>query len=402
MKKRPRDVRLDVARGLCLIIIFVSHIWQNPWAEIIPARFGFSDATEIFVFCSGMASAIAFGSAFRNHGFMIGAARVLFRCWQVYWAHIGVFLAAVVSMILVDRWLGTDGAYVHGLGVAPLVEGHTKQALVGLITLTWVPNYFDILPMYLVILMMMPIVIGLHAINRYSAVLLVGLTWAIAGAGFLDLTAEPWGARAWFFNPFGWQLVFFTGFALMSGWLPAPAVDRRLIALAAAVLALSVPFAWWPLLESFDGLTRAREAIGPLVDKTRFGVLRYAHFLALAYIAYVLAGEGGRRLTGAVAEVLRRLGQQSLAVFMTGLVLSFSASAVLNITGRGLVAATLVNVAGIALLLAVARTTGWFKAQPWQKREPRPALAPLPRSARHDGAAAPNDQLQALNMNPTV
>jgi hypothetical protein len=70
--KRPRDVRLDVFRGLCLVIIYVAHIWDNPWASFIPARFGFSDATEIFVFCSGMASAVAFGGTFAKRGFWIG------------------------------------------------------------------------------------------------------------------------------------------------------------------------------------------------------------------------------------------------------------------------------------------------------------------------------------------
>ena len=33
----------------------------------------------------------------------------------------------------------------------------------------------------------------------------------------MGLPAEPWSDRVWFFNPFGWQLVFFTGFALMAG-----------------------------------------------------------------------------------------------------------------------------------------------------------------------------------------
>ena len=370
--KRPRDVRLDVFRGLCLIIIFISHVWDNPWAQLIPARFGFSDATEIFVFCSGMASAIAFGSAFERHGFMIGAARVLFRCWQVYWSHIGVFLVAVVSMILLDRWLGTGGASVEGLGVAPVFDGeHTKAALVGLLTLTWVPNSFDILPMYLVILLLLPVVIGLHTIGRYHALLFVGLTWAIASTGILDLSAEPWGARSWFFNPLCWQLVFFTGFAFMSGWLPAPPVTPRLVWIAAGIAVLSVPLAWWPLLESSEVLRGVRAAMAPLLDKTRFGALRYVHFLALAYLSYVAVGEGGRRLAGPVVEILRKLGQQSLAVFMSGLVLSFTAGAVLNMLGRGMLAVAIVNLAGITILIGIARLTAWFKAQPWQAHEPR-------------------------------
>jgi hypothetical protein len=50
-----RDPRLDFFRGLAMFIILIAHVPSNWWTLWIPARFGFSDATEIFVFCSGMA-----------------------------------------------------------------------------------------------------------------------------------------------------------------------------------------------------------------------------------------------------------------------------------------------------------------------------------------------------------
>jgi len=46
-----RDPRLDVFRGLAMFIILIAHVPGNFLALWIPARFGFSDATEIFVFC---------------------------------------------------------------------------------------------------------------------------------------------------------------------------------------------------------------------------------------------------------------------------------------------------------------------------------------------------------------
>ena len=93
-----RDPRLDFYRGIAMFIILVAHIPWNGWANWIPARFGFSDATEIFVFCSGMASAIAFGGAFVKSGWLMGTARVIFRCWQVYWAHICLFFFTAMMM----------------------------------------------------------------------------------------------------------------------------------------------------------------------------------------------------------------------------------------------------------------------------------------------------------------
>lgn len=365
--KRPRDIRLDVFRGLCLVIIFIAHVWDNAWAAWIPARFGFSDATEIFVFCSGMASAIAFGGSFRAHGFLIGTARVAFRCWQVFWSHIGVLLVSAAAMLLVDRWLGTGRSYFDGLGLEPLIGPSAGQAIVGMLTLTWVPHYFDILPMYLVILVMIPVVMALSHLGRIHVAAFVLLIWSLAALGSLRLPAEPWWDREWFFNPFSWQLVFFTGFAFMSGWLPAPSSDRRLIRAALAVVLVTVPFAWAPLTDSFTMLGDVRAALSPLTDKTQFGVLRYIHFLSLAYLAFVAAGEGGRNLKGPVAELLRILGQQSLAIFMAGLVLSFLASVALNVLGRSYWSVPLVNLTGIAILIAIARTTAFLKSEPWSR-----------------------------------
>lgn len=385
--KRPRDIRLDVFRGLCLIIIFIAHVWNNPWAAWIPARFGFSDATEIFVFCSGMASAIAFGGSYRVHGFLIGTARVAFRCWQVYWSHIGVLLVSAALMLSVDAWLGTGRSYFDGLELAPLLDATAPQAIVGLLTLRWVPHYFDILPMYLVVLCMLPIVMALSRYGKVHVATFVVLIWLAASFDLLSLPAEPWSSREWFFDPFAWQLVFFTGFAFMSGWLPAPPVDPRAVRVAAGIVLLSVPFAWAPLTDSFTVLQDAKAALAPLTDKTRFGILRYVHFLALAYLAFVAAGEAGRNLKGPVAELLRQLGQQSLAVFMSGLVLSFLASTVLNLLERSIWSVPLVNLAGIAILIVIARATAFFKSAPWAKPA-RPKPAPTEAGAFADSVRA--------------
>ena len=51
------------------------------WWHWLPARFGLSDAAEMFVFLSGYATAIAFGGAFRRHGMFVGIGRVVPRCW---------------------------------------------------------------------------------------------------------------------------------------------------------------------------------------------------------------------------------------------------------------------------------------------------------------------------------
>ena len=396
--KRARDVRLDFFRGLCLIIIYIAHIWDNDWAHWIPARFGFSDATEIFVFCSGMASAVAFGGVFVKRGLSMGTARILHRCWQVYWSHIGLFLVVAALMVALDHIMprpDTGGGYVIGLGLGSAFAQHGAETIFGLMTLQFVPNFFDILPMYLVVLAMVPLVMALAMLDKRMLALALLLLWAVARTGALDLPAEPWAtvpglaAKTWFFNPFSWQLIFFTGFAFMLGWLPAPPVNRALVWACITFAVLSIPLAWWPLVKTHPVLLYGWNVIAPLTDKTHFGVLRYLHFLALAYLAYAAAGENGARLTGATVEVIRRLGQQSLAIFMSGLVLSFLASAALNITGRGVIATAVINLGGIGVLIVIARVVTWFKSAPWTKTAARPAHVLVPSVATSDSPRWP-------------
>jgi hypothetical protein len=362
---RGRDPRLDFYRGVAMLIILIAHIPFNGWASWIPARFGFSDATEVFVFCSGMASAIAFGRVFDRASWLLGTARIALRVWQVYWAHVAIFVLLLTLMVGLDAALGGE-RYVRGLYLHPFFAA-PRAALLGLFTLGYVPNYFDILPMYLVILAFVPVVMGLARLGRAAVAAWVLGLWAVAGFGLLDLPADPWSERIWFFNPFSWQLVFFTGFAFGRGWLVPPALDRRLISIAIAVLLLTVPFAWHQALDLVPTLGKANAALAPLIDKTHLGALRFVHFLALAYLASAVAGERGRCLRGAWVEVVQLVGRQSLAVFLTSLVLAQLLGVFLDLAGRELSTFAVANLTGFALLAAVARIVEWYKIQTWRK-----------------------------------
>ena len=380
---RTRDPRLDFFRGLVMFVILVSHTPGNWLAMWIPARFGFSDATEVFVFCSGMASAIAFGAVFRTQGLLMGTARVAFRCWQVYWAHICLFIAIAVTMVALNASGLFEKDYVGQLNLYPFFKDPMTN-LPGLISLTYVPNYFDILPMYLVVLAMMPLVIALHRVQPLLALAFVLASWTLAQIGTLALPAEPWTTREWFFNPFGWQLVFFTGFALMSGWIPVPPRSRVLTAISAAIVLVIVPLAYFRIVREFPEIQSWRKSNGLLIAKTDFGVLRYVHFLALAYLGWMVVGVAGRRILppqtgGALAEVWRRVlmiimkvGQQSLAAFISSMFLARLLGVALDVLPRGYISQILVNLAGFALLATLAYGAGWFKAHPWRKAAVRP------------------------------
>lgn len=381
--KKHRDVRLDFFRGLGMFIILIAHITNNPWTLYIPARFGFSDATEMFIFCSGMASAIAFGTVFARAGFFMGLFRVVFRIWEIYWVHIATFMLTLAAMFLLNRTGLFARDEVNTLNLAPFLKASGNQ-VIGLFTLTYVPNYFDILPMYIVILALLPVMMLLARVNVYLALAASVLLWLVATTTNLNLPAEYWfsnnSTRQWFFNPFAWQLVFFTGFAFMSGWLPAPPRSRGLAIAAAAIILISLPFAWHVTIGEFEFIKTWRKDWRILIDKTDFGLLRYVHFLSLAYLAWLAAGMAGAKLSSTpfmagLSRILIPVGQQSLAVFASSIVLARVLGAVLNALGSGFWATLFVNVLGFFCIYAVANIASFAKSEPWKKSSAKPRAA---------------------------
>ena len=380
-----RDPRLDFFRGIAMFIIFIAHMPWSPFTLWIPARYGFSDATEIFVFCSGMASAIAFAKVFDHYGMRVGTARVAHRVWQVYWSHILLFVVIAAMLATADSTGWFERNYVNGLNLRKFFNDPI-ELLPSLLTLTYVPNLFDILPMYLGILILLPIVVGLSRFNPNLALVFVFILWLVTQIFETNLPAEPWSDRKWFFNPFGWQLVFFTGFAFVRGWIPAPPKNRQLLILAIIVIIASFPFSYYRIRQAnpdneilmmfISFIKDWREEYRVLFAKSDFGILRYIHFLALAYVSWVAVGVGGEKLIsagiwGKTVKVIQKVGQQSLAVFLTSMVLARFMGIVRDQIAPRPSAPKDVNLVFIlisfAILIGVAYLVAWFKSTPWKK-----------------------------------
>ena len=102
-----RDLRLDLLRGIANWAIFLNHIPNNAVNWITTRNYGFSDGAELFVFISGYTAAHVYGRIMRDHGFMIGATRLVKRVWQLYVAHVMllmIYVAAVVYVALRFRY----------------------------------------------------------------------------------------------------------------------------------------------------------------------------------------------------------------------------------------------------------------------------------------------------------
>lgn len=362
---KKRDPRLDFFRGVAMLIIFIAHVPNNLWGSYIPARFGWSDAAEMFVFCSGYAAAIAFGGTFIRAGFWYGLARVLNRIWQLYTSHILIFFLILALCIAGTEFLDTRN-YVNFLNLGYFTNV-TPDALLGLVTLTYVPNYFDILPMYMGVLLLIPVAMLLARVHPWlplvGAFALWSANWMLDGG----LPAHPKHPHLeWFFNPMGWQILFLTGFALSRGWVKAPPIKPSLIILALVFVVISIPFAHWPTWTRIPGYEEIRDVLKPYRSKTDYDLLRYFHFLCLAYLAIAFVKGHEHFLEANWAKPILKVGQQALPVFLLNMWLAQLAGMALDVGGRSVAFVSLINLIGLACVVGFAYLVSWIKSNPWQ------------------------------------
>ncbi|MBI4183338.1 MAG: OpgC domain-containing protein [Proteobacteria bacterium] len=371
-----RDLRLDFFRGLALWFIFLDHIPSNAVNWVTIRNYGFSDAAEVFIFVSGYSAALAYVGAMRNRGFAFGAARILRRCWQIYTAHIILFTVFVAQIAYVALSFNNPLFTEEMNMIRFMNEPHVTiaQALL----LKFKPVNMDVLPLYIALLLVFPAV--LWALIRAPRAVLAGSILLFAATRIFALNLPSFPEGVWYFNPFAWQLLFVIGALLglhhRSGWRVEPN-PRVFVPLAFAYLAFAfaVVLTWHiPPLREFlpNWLGRLLYPI----DKTNLDVLRLLHFLALAYLATLLVRPQAAFLERRPVRPLVICGQQSLAVFCVGVILSFVGYVVLVEVNGSLAVQLLVSAAGIGILILVARVLSWYKGMERAVAPPPLAAAP--------------------------
>src|SRR5260221_1751646 len=96
--ERGRDLRLDLFRGVANWAIYLDHIPDNVVNWITTRNYGFSDAADLFVFISGYTASFVYARMMLERGFIVGATRLTKRVWQLYVAHIILFVIYIVTI----------------------------------------------------------------------------------------------------------------------------------------------------------------------------------------------------------------------------------------------------------------------------------------------------------------
>ncbi|WP_134499686.1 OpgC family protein [Microvirga pakistanensis] len=382
-----RNTVIDFWRGFILVMIFINHIPGNLLEHLTPRNYGFSDSTEAFVFISGLSVALVYYPRIPR-GDAIGViGRCFRRSLELYRMHL-ILTGAAIALFSVGYVLSDDLSMVeaHGRGT---VFDNTAQGITGILLLGHQLGYFNILPLYIALMVWAPVAMILMRIHVALAVLVSVGIYLLARVDILAFPSWPEPGR-WFFNPFAWQLLFTIGIAT-GAFLARSGVPYLRITLASAVLILAAslvimteafgqaPGLLWQAFQDLD------------IVKSDLGLGRVLHFLALAYVVTQL--RLGYLLQGSwFGAEMMRLGRNGLPIFAVGSILSALGEVIMTLAAvKSSASPHLVGMVftifGILGLLALARYLEWNKKSSAVSRPERRGQAghfavssePLPR-----------------------
>ena len=357
-----RDLRLDFFRGLSLIFIFIDHIPYNVLSYFTLQSNTFFDAAEVFIFISGYTAALVYGRRLAAKGAIYATAQIWRRAWTLYVAHIFLFVLFIAEVSYTAATF-QNPMYNDEMRVAEFLD-EPHVAIVQALVLRFQPAFLDILPMYIVLLLIFPAV--LLGLRRHWVLVLAPSAALYVVVQIFDISVTAYPEGHWYFNPLAWQFLFVSGAVLAH--LNAERRDftrlLRIVYPVAAVVfvaALIVRVSWTlhTLWEPVPALLLKQLWPAPKDD---LSPVRLIPFFALVVLVAVLVRPHARFLESRAARPLVTAGQQSLEIFCLGILLSALAHILITELGYSLALRLAVNALGIVIMLIAARAMDWYKA----------------------------------------
>jgi hypothetical protein len=353
--RQPNSI--DFWRGYALISIFVNHIPGNFFERFTYRNLTLSDSAELFVFLAGWAMRLSIENPKRP----LSTSAVIYKLWgraftiyvaQTFITELAIFILAAASV-----WL--DAPFLldwHNVGA---VFHQPIEAHIGLVLLTYQLGYFNILPLYVVLMVAAPLIAILYrVIPGIVLPLSIGLYVVTL---FLGWNISSWPIEGtWFFSPFAWQLIYVLGFLLAGKTTDLGAFARQHLTkirwVAVPMLLTGVVVA---STRFFPDLPLPRLSLPFAVfDKTFMSPDRLFSVLA------IIAVGGGifsalNRLVPNLGRFLSMLGRNGLHVFCAGSVLSLCGQIVRFIYGGSITTDVVLFIVGVGIMALVAWMVEW-------------------------------------------
>ncbi len=382
LPEKGRDLRLDLFRGVANWAIFLDHIPDNIVNWITTRNYGFSDAADLFVFISGYTASFVYARMMLERGFLVGATRLTKRVWQLYVAHIILFVIYIASISYLALRFG-DSEMINEFNVAGLVDNATETLRQGLF-LRFKPLNLDVLPLYIVLMGLFPPVLWFMLRKPDLTMALSIILWLTARHFGLNLNAYP--AGQWYFNPYCWQVLFVFG-----AWCAMGGARRSMAVINSPItLWVCLGYLLFALVMTMAGRFPTLGGMFPEWlfstfnpnDKTNLAPYRFIHFVVIVIMVIRFLPKDWPGLEWKIFDPIIVCGQQSLAVFCVGVFLSFVGHFELSMSSGSLFAQLFVSIAGIAIMTTVAYYISW------SKRQDKPLKPPPAKSAATPAAKA--------------
>lgn len=351
---RPPN-EIDFWRGYALIAIFINHVPGIFFERFTHRNFGFSDSAELFVLLAGWSLRAMVDRSPELQPLRL-VLRIGGRAMVLYIAQIVITVMAI-AMIAATALITETNLVLQWNNAAAVFE-EPVTANIGIVILSHHLGYFDILPLYIVLMSMAPLIAVLYRVSPGLLFLISASVYCVTLYTGFNLPTWPVEGR-WFFNPFAWQFVFTLGYMLGGQGPPQTIVQKVRLPLrimgGAFVLygLLAAMYGWYP-----DWLSAPEPATFFVVDKTFQTPLRLFHVLALM----ALMGGSFLWLLRHMQPIVRfcsMLGRNSLNVFCVGSLLSLGGQVVRFAFAESLWVDAAVFIIGLLMLAATAWVSEW-------------------------------------------
>jgi hypothetical protein len=367
----PRQANaIDFWRGFALVTIFINHVPGIYWSRFTHSTYSFSDSADLFVFLAGFSLRLLVGTGRRQQSTWYLTLRLGGRAIELYAAQILITMIALAML----------AAAATVLDNPLLLEWHNAAAVffdpvlthIGLAALTHQLGYFDILPLYVVLMAMAPL---FAIIDRYAPNMVLPVSLAIYFAALIiPLPMPTWPTdNQWFFNPLAWQLVFVLGFVLaredgVGGFVRRNILPIRLIAVPIVVFSVIAWVNYWIP----DPTAMPQPRLLFIISKTYVTPMRLIQFLAVVAV-FSIAFPYIKRMAPPLVEFLSMLGRNSLIVFCVGSLLSLAGQIVRLVYRGDIIGDTIVVIVGVSIMALAAWLPEWRDQVRAKSRPPQPA-----------------------------
>lgn len=340
--QQPRDQRIDLLRGIALLVLVTDHFPANPLRRVMPVSLGLADMAETFVLLSGIVAGLGIR---KQRTVQACTRRRLKRAAVLYISYVATG-CVIVSMVRHFR----IGVLAQSLP-AHLLSGSLSDLLLNVARLDGQVSHLAILLLYLwlaVSMLFLPDTFWRSPERVWVCSFFVYLATQVFEVVQLPASLQV----STYYNPFAWQFLFVTAaaFTVLSPEEKTRHLNRGTL-FHAALLIQGVLIFCTGLGVSYNY---------DWINKPNLGILRYLHVVSAALILReVLPLTFSERWQSLLKPVFL-CGQQSLWVYCGGSLVVVCLAALFS-TRQSIGAAIAINIIAWSCCFAIAWTTEKIK-----------------------------------------